>query len=564
MAGISLQTPFTPQINAPLDERTQAATKALRNSLPKKYTRMHVVTLDDNKEWVLKATAIIAAATVDDDWEEAGTGSGSGGLTLTSQLTGYVKATVQSVITATTTLLQSIGILEYKVDTALSKIGVLPNLLTDNTGNLVDAINETFIGIPVVVSALGNSTIRVMSQAAVTTAITNISGNAPLVTAQGTQSPQFQYRGSIYAYDGTSSPQFLIPQLTDLQMPVGSFFYVRQNVVGNPVTVAGASGVSITPYGGTLQTTGIYSTLYVQKIGLNTWIVQDAYASGPLATSSTTGVIKIGRGFNYNTSNGLLTMNGGVFKGAWLANTLYNMFDQVINPSGVLVYAIGVITSTTYAPDNWSSVPTGSSNAVILTTDQTINGTKTFTNGVRFSDGTIQTTAATGGSASGAVLLTTNQTVTGIKTFVSGITFNDTTVQTTASDVTKSYVDIADAAIFSEISSTSASLQASINFVKQHVVNTINSASYTLVLADAGKIVTFSAAATCTVPSGVFDTDTVIEVCSTTVGVVVVSPAAGVSLLFPPSGGLTVSEQYASVFLRHLGSNSWIVTGGIV
>jgi hypothetical protein len=72
-------------------------------------------------------------------------------------------------------------------------------------------------------------------------------------------------------------------------------------------------------------------------------------------------------------------------KGAWAANTPYNAYDSVINPSGQMVYALATFTSSgSYSAANWQDF--GGTRLDPYTVSSTImtavtNGSNTWTNG---------------------------------------------------------------------------------------------------------------------------------------------------------------------------------------
>lgn len=96
-------------------------------------------------------------------------------------------------------------------------------------------------------------------------------------------------------------------------------------------------------------------------------------------------------------------------------------------------------------------------------------------------------------------------------------------------------------------------------------VNT-QTASYTLVLADAGKVVEMNVAGanTLTVPpnsSVAFPVGTIIEVHQYGAGQVTLTPGAGVTLRNPSS--LTTRAQYSTVALRKRATDEWVVSGDL-
>lgn len=118
---------------------------------------------------------------------------------------------------------------------------------------------------------------------------------------------------------------------------------------------------------------------------------------------------------------------------------------------------------------------------------------------------------------------------------------NSTTVATTA------YVDAAAKAAASTLS-----------------VNAQTGTTYTLVLADAGKLVTLdnASAVTLTIPphsSVAFATGTVVNGAQLGAGQVTISPGSGVTVNGAP--GLNVGDQYGAFALVYLGSDVWLAMG---
>lgn len=95
----------------------------------------------------------------------------------------------------------------------------------------------------------------------------------------------------------------------------------------------------------------------------------------------------------------------------------------------------------------------------------------------------------------------------------------------------------------------------------------LQTAAYTLVLADLGKVVELNSASavTLTVPSNAsvaFAIGTVIEVCQIGAGQVTIAAAGGVTLR-SPSGKLKIAGQYSSASLRKRATNEWVVAGDL-
>lgn len=92
-------------------------------------------------------------------------------------------------------------------------------------------------------------------------------------------------------------------------------------------------------------------------------------------------------------------------------------------------------------------------------------------------------------------------------------------------------------------------------------------ASYTLVLADAGRVVEVTAGTTVdvTVPpnsSVAFQIGTVIEICQIGAGSVALLPGAGVTLDTPTST-LVSRAQFSTIGLRKRGTDEWLVSGDL-
>lgn len=99
-------------------------------------------------------------------------------------------------------------------------------------------------------------------------------------------------------------------------------------------------------------------------------------------------------------------------------------------------------------------------------------------------------------------------------------------------------------------------------------VATQQAANYTLVLADAGKVLegTKATGQTVTVPpnaSVAFPVGTVIEVCQYGAGQITLTPGAGVTLTPPTGASLLTRAQYSTVGLRKRATNEWIVSGDL-
>lgn len=99
------------------------------------------------------------------------------------------------------------------------------------------------------------------------------------------------------------------------------------------------------------------------------------------------------------------------------------------------------------------------------------------------------------------------------------------------------------------------------------MVENLQTASYTLVLADAGKAVAMNVATanTLTVPpnsSVAFPIGTVLEVFQLGAGLTTVTAGAGVTI-DSPGGVLALGGQYATASLRKRGTNEWVLAGDL-
>lgn len=78
--GYPIQQQVSPKYFKPFDERSQVTNAAARNALARKFPRMHVVTENDEMEWVLRpmpgGQTLTAWGTDDAHWEVAGAGTG--------------------------------------------------------------------------------------------------------------------------------------------------------------------------------------------------------------------------------------------------------------------------------------------------------------------------------------------------------------------------------------------------------------------------------------------------------------------------------------------------------
>ena len=100
------------------------------------------------------------------------------------------------------------------------------------------------------------------------------------------------------------------------------------------------------------------------------------------------------------------------------------------------------------------------------------------------------------------------------------------------------------------------------------IESNVQTASYVLVLADAGKAVRMNVASanTLTIPpnsSVAFDTDTVIVVQQYGAGTTTLTAGVGVTLR-SRGGFLELNGQYAIAALHKIGTNEWMVSGDLV
>lgn len=101
----------------------------------------------------------------------------------------------------------------------------------------------------------------------------------------------------------------------------------------------------------------------------------------------------------------------------------------------------------------------------------------------------------------------------------------------------------------------------------QTIPSTVQAASYTLALTDAGTVVEMNSATgvTLTVPlnaSVAFPIGMVIEVCQVGAGTVTFAPAGGVTLR-TSTNTLTTRTQYSTVSLRQRATDEWVIAGDL-
>lgn len=99
-------------------------------------------------------------------------------------------------------------------------------------------------------------------------------------------------------------------------------------------------------------------------------------------------------------------------------------------------------------------------------------------------------------------------------------------------------------------------------------VNAQSGTAYTLVLGDAGKLVTCenASAITLTIPANAsvaFDTGTVIAVAQLGAGLVTVAGASGVTVNGVTPGDNDLTGQWATASLTKLATDTWLLSGGL-
>lgn len=116
---------------------------------------------------------------------------------------------------------------------------------------------------------------------------------------------------------------------------------------------------------------------------------------------------------------------------------------------------------------------------------------------------------------------------------------------------------------------TPAQVKSDIDAMDKHfTINAQTGASYTLVLADDGALVTLSngGANTLTIPTNAsvaFPTGTVINFMQLGAGVTTIVASAGVTLNGVVAGSAPVNKRYSAGSLVKLGTNTWVVSGPV-
>lgn len=239
---------------------------------------------------------------------------------------------------------------------------------------------------------------------------------------------------------------------------------------------------------------------------------------------------------------------------------------QVVDGEATVVQTGVPVTVTS----SGSGAPTDAS-YLTLGTNATLTNERVLTAGsnITLTDGgagSTLTIAATGGVDTEQV----QDIVGAMVTAGSGITatYDDTagtvTVTATGPASTEAVQDIVGALITSgtNVTATYDDAANTLTLSSTLVGSNTQTADYTLVLADAGKVVEMNAstATTLTIPpnsSVAFPTGTVIEVCQLGSGSVTVSAGSGVTI---DGGNVTMTAQYGSCLLRKRGTDEWVVT----
>lgn len=165
------------------------------------------------------------------------------------------------------------------------------------------------------------------------------------------------------------------------------------------------------------------------------WVSGTTYAEGAVVWSPINGL-----GYRRITASGSGTTDPSLdttnYKQVNGTGDVSTSGDQTIAGTKTFTSTIsGTITNATNAVNATNA--TTVTNGVYVTGDQTIGGTKTFTNGVRFNNGTTQTTAATtyapsyGGVGSVVIAISTSYISTNYTQYYGGVTAAGSTLRTT-------------------------------------------------------------------------------------------------------------------------------------
>lgn len=118
-----------------------------------------------------------------------------------------------------------------------------------------------------------------------------------------------------------------------------------------------------------------------------------------------------------------------------------------------------------------------------------------------------------------------------------------------------------------DASGAAATAQANAYAADAAITANRQTASYTLVLSDAGEVVEMNSASAnnCTVPphsSVAFATGAIVEVVQYGAGQTTLVAGAGVTIR-SPGGKLKIADQYGAAALRYIGSDEWIAAGDL-
>lgn len=119
-----------------------------------------------------------------------------------------------------------------------------------------------------------------------------------------------------------------------------------------------------------------------------------------------------------------------------------------------------------------------------------------------------------------------------------------------------------------DATTTIAALRSALGGDSTVSINAQTGTSYTLVLADAGRLVTLTngAAITLTVPTNAsvaYPVGTVIALAQLGAGLVSVAGASGVTINGATPGAEDLSGQWATATLTKLATNTWLLSGGL-
>jgi hypothetical protein len=131
------------------------------------------------------------------------------------------------------------------------------------------------------------------------------------------------------------------------------------------------------------------------------------------------------------------------------------------------------------------------------------------------------------------------------------------------SDITGLVTDLAGKAPTSHTHTTAqvTGLDTALSDIATKEVQNAQSGNYTLVLTDAGKMVTFSAAAVVTVPTSIFSAGHRVDFINLSSGVVSFS---GGTLRSFPSGANKLAGQYAGATIYFLSASEYVLVGNVI